>query len=183
MLCCLSLPQLLFAHVEGGNGFMAGLTHPVLGLDHLLAMLSVGILSAQIGGRAIWTIPATFVGIMLIGGWMGIGAEALSFVEMAIAISVIVLGAAIAFEKKLPMILTMAFVGFFAFFHGHAHGVEMPSLAHPFMYAGGFLLGTTLIHLVGVLIGSVFTKTPERENYLRFAGAFMAGMGLQILLG
>lgn len=99
--------------IDNGN---AALTHPVLGLDHLLAMISVGILSAQIGGRAIWAVPATFVGIMLIGGWMGIGAEALSFVEKAIAISVIVLGAAIAFEKKLPLMFTMPFVGFFAFF-------------------------------------------------------------------
>lgn len=142
------IPSFLFAHDEGGSGFISGLTHPVLGLDHLLAMISVGILSAQIGGRAILLVPSVFVVVMLIGGLIGIQGNVIPYVELAIALSVIVLGLAIMIEKKFPILITMIFVGVFAFFHGNAHGLEMPTLAHPIMYAGGFVLGTTLIHLL-----------------------------------
>ena len=103
------------AHDGHGSSFMEGLQHPILGLDHLLAMLSVGILSAQMGGKAIWTVPLVFVSVMLFGGLMGISSEGIPFIETAIAISVIVLGIAIALEKKSPLILTMGFVGFFWF--------------------------------------------------------------------
>ena len=179
----LLLPTLTFAHEAGGSGFMAGLTHPVLGLDHLLAMLSVGILSAQMGGKAIWTVPLTFIVIMWVGGMMGIGSEAFDWVEKGIALSVIVLGLAIAFDKKQPLGLAMLGVGGFAFLHGHAHGVEMPNLASPGMYAIGFLLGTTVIHLAGVGIGVISEKMKDGVMLLRFGGAFIAGMGLQILIG
>lgn len=179
----LLLPVVVFAHEEGSSGFMAGLTHPVLGLDHLLAMLSVGILSAQIGGKAIWTVPLTFIAVMWLGGIMGIGSDGFSWVEKGIALSVVVLGTAIAFDKQQPLGLAMIGVGAFAFLHGHAHGVEMPKLATPYLYAIGFILGTTLIHLVGVLIGVISGKIPNGRLLLRFAGAFIAGMGLQILIG
>ena len=176
-------PVLVFAHEEGGSGFMAGLTHPVLGLDHLLAMISVGILSAQMGGKAMWTVPLTFIVIMWGGGMMGIGSEAFDWVEKGIALSVIVLGLAIAFDKKQPLGLAILGVGIFAFLHGHAHGVEMPNLASPEMYAIGFLLGTTIIHLAGVGIGVISEKMKDGVMLLRFGGAFIAGMGLQILIG
>lgn len=176
-------PVVAFAHEEGGSGFMAGLTHPVLGLDHLLAMLSVGILSAQMGGRAIWMVPLTFVAVMWVGGMVGIGSAEFAWIEMGIALSVIILGLAIAFDKKQPLGFAMAGVGAFAFLHGHAHGVEMPNLASPGMYAIGFILGTTLIHLAGVFIGAISEKMKGGVMLLRFAGAFIAGMGLQILIG
>lgn len=176
-------PVVAFAHEEGGSGFMAGLTHPVLGLDHLLAMLSVGILSAQMGGKAIWTVPLTFVGVMWLGGMMGIGSGGFVWIEKGIALSVIVLGLAIAFDRKQSLVLAMAGVAAFAFLHGHAHGVEMPNLASPKMYAIGFILGTTLIHLAGVGIGVISEKLKDGVILLRFAGAFIAGMGLQILIG
>lgn len=179
----LFIPLLLMAHDGHGSSFTSGLIHPILGLDHLLAMLSVGILSAQIGGKAIWSVPAVFVGVMLFGGLMGIGSENFSFIEPAIALSVIALGIAIAFNEKLPLLMTMAFVGFFGFNHGFAHGVEMPQLAHTFLYAVGFILGTTIIHLVGVGIGYFSTKTEKNSKTLQFVGAFIAGMGLHILIG
>lgn len=179
MLCS---PLFLMAHDSNGSSFMSGLQHPILGLDHLLAMLSVGILSAQIGGKSIWTVPSVFVGLMLFGGIMGIGSKGIPFIETAIAISVIALGFAIAFKEKLPIIITMAFVGFFGFNHGFAHGVEMPQLAHASQYAIGFIIGTSAIHLIGVAIGHLATKTEKNSKVLRFVGAFIAGMGLHILI-
>ena len=148
------IPSIAYAH-DGGNiplgGFLVGLLHPVLGFDHLLAMLSVGILSAQIGGKAIWTVPATFVGVMALGGLLGLTGLNLTATEIGIAISVILLGLAIALERRLPILIAMLGVGFFAIFHGYAHGAEMPDTAQPVLYAFGFLTGTILIHIAGVL--------------------------------
>ncbi len=176
------LPTSLFAHTSHGTfGFSSGFTHPVLGLDHLLAMLSVGMLSAQMGGRAIWTIPATFVAFMLVGGILGMIGVPLFSVEIGIAISVLVLGLAIAADKKIPVLLAMVGVGFFALFHGHAHGEEMPSSAQPFLYALGFILGTTLIHLAGVAIGWTANRIPRATTILRFGGAFIALLGFFFL--
>ena len=176
------LPTSLFAHTSHGTfGFSSGFTHPVLGLDHLLAMLSVGMLSAQMGGRAIWTIPATFVSFMLLGGILGMIGVPFFSVEIGIAVSVLVLGLAIAADKKLPVLLAMAGVGFFALFHGHAHGEEMPSSAQPFLYALGFILGTTLIHLAGLAIGWTANRIPPATTTLRFGGALIALLGFFFL--
>ena len=179
-------PATAFAHAIEGKGFLAGLYHPVFGLDHLLAMLSVGILSTQIGGRAIWSVPATFVTIMLISGWVGM--EALvdladTQVEMGIKFSVILLGFVIALQRNMPVFLAMLFVAFFAFFHGYAHGVEMPAKAIPYYFAAGFVISTIAIHLTGVVIGLVAGHWKSSSIILRFAGAVMMGMGIQILLG
>jgi len=182
ILSLLMLPTSLFAHTSHGIfGFSSGFTHPVLGLDHLLAMLSVGMLSAQMGGRAIWTIPATFVGFMLLGGILGMIGVPFFSVEIGIAVSVLVLGLAIAADKKLPVLLAMAGVGFFALFHGHAHGEEMPSSAQPLLYALGFILGTALIHIAGVAIGWTATRIPRATTLLRFGGAIIAFLGFFFL--
>ena len=162
--------------------FWSGLSHPVLGFDHLLAMISVGILSAQMGGSAIWTVPMTFVNVMLIGGMLGIKRIALLSVELGIAFSVLALGVALAAERKLSPILAMIFVGCFAIFHGHAHGTEMSSMAEPVLYACGFVTGTTVIHIAGVLIGVFSTKTSHGVQLLRYAGAGIAGIGFHLLI-
>ncbi len=178
-------PATAFAHKVGGNGFLAGLYHPVFGLDHLLAMLSVGILSTQIGGRAIWSVPATFVTIMLIAGWVGMEAWVDlvdTQVETGIKLSVILLGFVIALERKMPIPLAMLFVAFFAIFHGYAHGVEVPAKANPYLFAAGFVISTILIHIAGVLIGLIAGHWKSSATLLRFAGAVMMGMGLQMLL-
>ncbi len=174
-----------FAHAIEGNGFLAGLYHPVFGLDHLLAMLAVGILSTQIGGRAIWFVPASFVVIMLFAGIAGM--EALidltsEQVEMGITFSVILLGFVIALEKNMPILIAMVFVAFFAIFHGYAHGVEVPAKVNPYYFAAGFVISTILIHLAGVLIGLVAGRWKSSATILRFSGAVMMGMGLQMLL-
>lgn len=176
------LPSISYAHEGSGGGFTAGLTHPVLGFDHLLAMLSVGILSAQMGGRAIWRVPLTFVLVMLAGGILGINGVPMISVELGIAFSVLALGVAIGLERKLPP-LSMVFVGFFAIFHGHAHGTEMPSLSKPVFYACGFVLGTAGIHIAGVLIGIIAERLKEGAQLLRYAGAGIAGVGFHLIVG
>ena len=181
VLLLLALPSVVQAHEVGNSGgFMSGLSHPVLGLDHLLAMISVGILSAQMGGRAVWTVPSAFVGVMLVGGLMGIYGIPLFSVELGIALSVMVLGIAIAADKRLPMLFAMIAVGFFALFHGHAHGTEMPELADPALYALGFIIGTALIHIVGVGIGLISKTVSFGPQLLRYVGAGIAGIGFHI---
>ncbi|GIU03176.1 HupE/UreJ family protein [Shewanella morhuae] len=169
--------------IHSGGGFMSGFNHPVLGFDHLLAMLSVGMLSTQLGGRAIWTVPLAFVVFMLFGGILGLYAVAVPFVEIGIALSVLLLGLAIAFDRQIPLLFAMTFVGVFAIFHGHAHGAEIPELASPVLYALGFLLGTAVIHLGGVMIGLGMQKMTGQRNLMRVTGAAIAAMGGYLLAG
>jgi len=177
------LPQFVWAHdVEGAGGFMSGFSHPVLGFDHLLAMISVGILSAQMGGRAIWSVPSVFVGVMLIGGVLGMQGVPLISVELGIAFSVFALGLALVAEKKAPPMLAMLFVGIFAIFHGHAHGTEMPYLAEPMLYALGFFIGTATLHIFGVFVGVFAKKVTHGEQLLRYLGAAIAGIGFYLML-
>ncbi len=186
VFACAALSQPAFAH-DGTTlpygSFLSGLTHPVLGLDHFLAMVSVGILSAQIGGRAIWTVPTTFVLIMAVGGllgWIGIG---LSAIEIGIAFSVLALGTAIALDKKLPVVAVMSAVGVFAIFHGYAHGAEMPAAATAVTYAVGFMTGTALLHIMGVIIGDISQQYESGKLLLRGAGVVIAGTGAAYLVG
>ena len=180
------VPQIVYAH-DGSTvpfgGFLSGLVHPVLGYDHLLAMLSVGILSAQIGGRAIWTVPATFVGIMAVGGALGLIDIGLGATELGIAISLVLLGAIIAAERTLPVRLAMLGVGFFAIFHGYAHGTEMPTTAEPVLYALGFLTGTALIHIAGVVIGDIFRHYERGKMILRVGGGLISLVGFLFIFG
>ncbi|WMB72663.1 HupE/UreJ family protein [Shewanella oncorhynchi] len=169
--------------IHSGGGFMSGFNHPVLGFDHLLAMLSVGMLSTQLGGRAIWTVPLAFVTFMLVGGILGLYAIAVPFVEIGIALSVLLLGLAIAFDRQIPLLFAMAFVGVFAIFHGHAHGAEMPELASPVLYALGFLFGTAVIHLGGVMIGIGMQRMTGQRNLMRVTGVAIAAMGGYLLAG
>lgn len=182
----LVFPPIVFAH-DGASlpygSFLGGLTHPVLGLDHFLAMVSVGILSAQIGGRAIWTIPATFVVIMAFGGLLGFFYVGLSAIEVGIASSVLLLGGTIALDKKVPMVFAMCAVGVFAVFHGYAHGAEMPSVANPYTYVAGFMTGTIVLHIMGVLIGDIAQHYGKGKVMLRLAGGAIAGTGAWFLAG
>ncbi len=180
------IPQIVLAH-DGASlpygSFLGGLTHPVLGLDHFLAMVSVGIVSAQIGGRAIWTVPATFVAIMGVGGVLGYVDVGLSAIEVGIAFSVVVLGGTIALDKAVPVVFAMCAVGIFGIFHGYAHGAEMPVVANPYTYAAGFMTGTILLHLMGVVIGDISQHYEKGKLLLRVAGAAIAGTGAWFLVG
>lgn len=149
-------PALAHAHSEHeATSFMGGLLHPLLGPDHLLAMLSVGIISALIGGRAIFWVPGAFVAFMLVGGTLGVLGVALPHVELGIALSVLLLGGGIAMPRLFPVWLTMCVVAFFGSLHGNAHGVEMPQSAVPVFYSLGFIVSTASIHLAGVGIGMI----------------------------
>lgn len=185
-LALAAIPSIAYAH-DGSNvpfgGFLSGLIHPVLGYDHFLAMLSVGILSAQIGGRAIWTVPATFVSVMALGGTLGLIDIGLTSVELGIAASLVLLGLIIAAERKLPILLAMTGVGFFAIFHGYAHGTEMPTTAEPVKYALGFLTGTALIHIAGVVLGDIAKHYEFGKTTLRFGGGLIALTGVLFIFG
>ena len=186
------ITQPLQAHTfTGMNGFYDGLSHPVLGIDHFLAMVSVGIVSAQIGGRAIWTIPATFVLMMIIGGIIGMLIEVFFFnleesafivVEYGIVFSVILLGLAIAIEKKIATNIIMFFICIFGMCHGLAHGMEMPWAVNPILFALGFASGTATLHLFGVVIGSIAIKTKFSSIVLRIVGVGCALFGISLLI-
>ncbi|MFG1261455.1 MULTISPECIES: HupE/UreJ family protein [Xanthobacter] len=181
------LPQLAAAHTGVGDvhGFSHGFAHPLGGLDHLLAMVTVGIFAWQLGGRAIWAVPATFVGLMAVGGALGISGIDVPFVELGIAFSVIVLGGVVAFGVKAPLAAAMAMVGFFAIFHGHAHGAEMPADASGLAYGLGFMSATALLHLAGLGLGMAIGRFGELhgEKFVRGAGAAVAVAGVGILAG
>src|SRR6476659_1401554 len=133
------VPTAAFAHPGLGDahGFVAGFAHPLGGLDHILAMVTVGIFAWQLGGRALWLVPAAFVAAMAAGGALAMTGVPVPMVETGIAASVIVLGAIVALGIKAPLAIAMGLVGLFAIFHGHAHGSEMPLAAATGVYAAG----------------------------------------------
>jgi urease accessory protein len=180
-------PSLAFAHTGVGatHGFVHGFMHPVTGLDHVLAMVTVGILAWQMGGRAIWLLPASFVALMAVGGALGMGGFDLPYVETGIALSVVVLGAAVALGVKAPLAFAMGLVGMFAVFHGHAHGAEMPETAGGLSYGLGFMLGTALLHLAGLSLGFAIGRLGETSGraWVRGAGAAISLAGVALLTG
>ncbi|MEM9468849.1 MAG: HupE/UreJ family protein [Pseudomonadota bacterium] len=182
-LALLFFPLSALAHEGVSGGFESGLTHPVLGLDHLLAMVAVGIISSQMGGKAIWTVPATFVIVMAIGGALGLMDIGLFAIEIGIALSVVVLGFTIATNAKLHQVVIYGFVALFAIFHGYAHGLEIPELASSWSYVVGFMIGTAGLHILGLAIGYFAKKAKKGEMLLQYSGAVIAGMGLHIILG
>jgi urease accessory protein len=177
------LPGLAQAHSEhDGLSFVGGLLHPLLGPDHLLAMLSVGIVSALIGGGAVYWVPSAFVAAMLGGAVMGIMGVALPHVELGIALSVLVLGAAIAMPARLPLLATGLVVALFGLLHGNAHGVEIPRAAVPAFYSFGFIVSTATIHVLGVGIG--YLPPLHRRNRLPMdvAGMLISVVGVYFLI-
>ena len=180
-------PTAALAHVGIGNtsGFMHGFIHPLTGLDHQLAIILVGVFAYQLGGRALWLVPLTFVAAMALGGFLGVAGLPVPFVEIGIALSVIVLGGGVAFGVKAPVALAMGAVGLFAIFHGHAHGSEMPLDAPGFEYGIGFMLATAVLHAVGIGIGILVGMTSRvlGKNVYRVAGGLASAAGLALLLG
>ena len=186
LTCLLFYPLPVIAHSFTGRiGFYDGLSHPVLGLDHFFAMVSVGIISAQIGGKAIWTVPATFVSIMTIGGLFGffLIVYEFFFVEVGIVFSVILLGFTISIDKKIPKKVIIFFVGIFGFFHGTAHGIEVPAAANPLLFVLGFICGTSALHIFGVAIGYFSIKTTLSSVLLRLTGVVFGIYGIYLLIG
>jgi urease accessory protein len=164
------------AHIVPGDvtGFFSGVLHPISGLDHILAMVSVGVWGAQLGAPAIWILPVTFPVMMAFGGLLGFLGLPLPATEIGIALSMVVLGGAVMLEARPPLPAVMAIVAFFAIFHGYAHGTELPRGESALLYSLGFVMATGFLHLVGIIIGLIH-RWSWGERALRLAGS---GVGL-----
>jgi len=171
-----------WAHVEGGQaaGFITGLQHPWSGLDHVLAMIAVGLWGAQLGSPAIWLLPIAFPMMMAMGAMMGLLGIPVPGIEIGIAFSAIVLGAMILGEVRPKLSVAIAMVGIFAIFHGHAHGTELPAEQSGLLYSMGFVIATGCLHAVGIALGLI-NGLPAGKLALRGAGSFIAVMGVFFL--
>ena len=170
------------AHVEQGQaaGLVSGLQHPWSGLDHVLAMIAVGLWGAQLGAPAVWLLPVTFPMVMAFGGMLGLIGVRLPGVEIGIALSAILLGAMVLSEARPKWMLAAMLVGFFAIFHGHAHGTERPQGQSGMLYSMGFVIATGVLHGFGITLG-LLHRWPAGKLALRGAGAFIALMGVTFL--
>jgi urease accessory protein len=187
-LALIALPSAAFAHPGhpgDAAGLLHGFMHPVGGIDHILAMVAVGVFAFVLGGRALILVPLAFVAMMAAGFVLGVSGVNLPFVELAIALSSIVIGAAAAWGKPMPVAAAMSLVGVFAIFHGHAHGSEMPANAVGFEYALGFMLATALLHLAGIGAALGVSKLAGRfgKPVAQVAGGLFALGGLGVLAG
>lgn len=172
-------PAMAFAHPgHGDNGLLAGIGHPIGGLDHLLAMLAVGLWAAQQQGAARWALPSAFVGTMLIGGLLGFAGLQLPALESGIAASVLALGLAVALAVRPPVALAVVATASFALFHGVAHGLELPAMSSPWAYAVGFVVATAVLHMGGYAVVRVVPQA-----VVRLAGAASAATGVWLLAG
>lgn len=179
LAAALLTPALAHAHTGMGStgGFAHGFSHPLGGLDHLCAMIAVGLWAAQMGGRAIWAVPLTFVSVMAFGGFLGMMQVQVPFVESGIVLSVLMLGVFIAAAARLPLAASVLIVGLFALCHGHAHGSEMPVAASGLAYALGFVGATALLHAVGIGLGVGIQKASQ-PLVVRLTGGAIALCGL-----
>lgn len=176
------LPGTASAHTEVGTigGFLSGFKHPLTGLDHIVAMVAVGLWGAFLGGRAMWTLPVVFPMVMAVGGALGVLGMPLPGVETGIALSGIVLGLMVTFAARPPLWVASVIVGFFAIFHGHAHGIELPAAANAMTFAIGFVVSTGLLHLAGISLG-LLVKWPWGRALVRTAGVAIAVIGFGFL--
>jgi urease accessory protein len=181
------VPTIASAHVGVGDthGFVHGFSHPLSGIDHILAMVAVGLFASHLGGRALWLVPLTFVSVMAMAGVAGMAGAGLPFVESGIGMSVVVLGLAIAFQLNPPTLVAIGLVGFFAIFHGYAHGAEMPESASGLAYGVGFVCATALLHSIGIGLGLTIGYVGQiySRRIVQIGGGAMAIAGIAILSG
>jgi urease accessory protein len=171
------------AHEQQGQaaGLLSGLLHPVSGLDHVLAMIAVGVWGAQLGAPAVWLLPVTFPMVMAAGGFLGLVGIPLPGIEVGIALSAVLLGLMVAREARPSLVVAALLVGFFAVFHGHAHGTELPAGQSGLAYSIGFVIATGGLHGAGILLG-IAHDWPLGRVLLRVAGAGVALAGGLFLL-
>lgn len=181
------LPTAAFAHPGHDQlpGLLSGFLHPMGGLDHVLAMVAVGVFAFVLGGRALWLVPLSFVAMMAVGFGLGVAQIDVPFVELGIALSSVVIGGVAALGRPMPVIAAMALVGVFAIFHGHAHGAEMPVDASGFEYAAGFIVATALLHIVGIAAAMGVAKLVGKYGKIvaQIAGGVFALGGIGVLAG
>jgi urease accessory protein len=175
-------PEIAMAHVESGEagGFLSGVQHPISGLDHVLAMVAVGLWGAQLGSPAVWLLPVAFPMMMAFGGMLGLVGVPIPGVEIGIAASGVVLGAMVLGEVKAPIVASVIMVGVFAVFHGHAHGTELSEGQNAMLYSIGFVISTGLLHAAGIGIGTAH-RWKQGQWLLRVAGAVVMMGGLYFL--
>lgn len=181
-LLALGLPSLALAHTGIGHGFMQGMAHPVGGVDHLLAMIAVGLLAGRAGGAALWQIPASFIAMMACGTLVGMAAVPLPFIEVGIALSIMMFGLMLASKRNPTRLLTTLAVGFFALCHGHAHGTEAAESISGLAYAAGLLSMSALLHACGAMTAVLLIRT-RQASALRFSGGVLAIAGVGIIAG
>lgn len=182
ILFSLGWAQVACAHVEGGQaaGFITGLQHPWSGLDHVLAMIAVGLWGAQLGSPALWVLPIAFPLMMSMGAMLGLLGIPVPGVEIGIALSAIVLGSMVMAEVQPKLAIAISMVGIFAIFHGHAHGTELPPGQSGLLYSMGFVIATGCLHGLGIALGLI-KSMPTGRVALRGAGSFIAIMGVVFL--
>jgi urease accessory protein len=175
-------PTKVLAHAQGGEaaGLLSGLRHPVSGLDHILAMVAVGLWGAQLGPPAVWLLPVTFPMVMAFGGMLGLMGLALPGIEIGIAVSAILLGVMVGWEARPRLWVAAVIVGFFAIFHGHAHGAELPAGADAVLYSIGFVVATGCLHAAGIALGLIH-RWAVGKVALRVAGVAVALAGVGFL--
>lgn len=166
------------AHVNGDSGWF----HPLSGMDHLLAMISVGAWSSQIGGRAIWIVPSAFVCFMFLGGLAGFEHFELPATEIAVSLSVVLLGLAISIKQRLPVAVAAGATALFGVFHGYAHGYEMPLMDNRVTYTLGFLTTTAMLHVVGAVGAHFMLKSDRGDTLLRLLGGVSTLCGIYLVL-
>ena len=183
ILLLVAVPPLA-AHTTGGaiGGLGGGLGHPFIGVDHLLAMLALGMWAYQLGGSNMWKVPLAFVLTLLVGVSIGLTGLSLPFIEPVIAASVMVFGLLIAMRSRVVPVLASMLVALFALFHGYAHGIEMPLATSPLTYVAGFSIATMGLHGLGVMLAYVIHRTTH-TTLLRVGGMGLASTGLLLLLG
>jgi urease accessory protein len=172
-----------FAHIGDHShmSFSEGLMHPFTGLDHVLAMVAVGLWASQLGGRALWLLPVTFPVVMAVGAALGFGGASLAWIEIGIALSAVVLGAMVAFRARPSLAVSVPLIGLFALLHGYSHGVELPAEASALSYAAGFIAATFVLHLIGIGLGLSFNRLSVRFA-ARTAGGAIAVLGVALLV-
>jgi urease accessory protein len=182
VLLVLVWPNQALAHAQGGEGtgLLSGLRHPVSGLDHVLAMVAVGLWGAQLGPPALWLLPVTFPMVMALGGMAGLMGLPLPGIEVGIAVSAVILGIMVCCEARPPLWVAAVIVGFFAIFHGHAHGAELPEGADALLYSTGFVAATGGLHAGGIGLGLIH-RWPAGKAALRLAGGAVALAGVFFL--
>jgi urease accessory protein len=183
LIAGLTMADAALAHQQVGvsGGLVSGFLHPITGLDHLIAMVAVGLWGAQLGAPAIWILPITFPLVMAFGGVLGVLGIPLPVPEIVIALSALVLGAVVAARLRVPFVLAAAVVAVFAIFHGHAHGTELPSAANPLSFGIGFVVATGLLHLCGIAIGTL-SRWPHGQRLIQTLGGAIAALGCYFLL-
>ena len=175
-------PLLTYAHGGHGSGIVSGFTHPIFGVDHLVAILGAGFMGYVINPSR-WYIPLlAFVSLMIVGGLLGIGNEATFTIEKIIALSVFVIGILLAFDIKIKLVLAIIILGIFGFFHGYAHGAEMSPTNTALKYISGYTLGTLLAGTIGMLLSRWLHSDSNKKEYLRIVGGVICGCGIMMLL-